>query len=51
MPPFENQLIHLHSFSSAVSRLFELGVPTEQFVTPEPWILPTVDEQKDAKKD
>jgi cytochrome c peroxidase len=41
----------LHSFSNVVSRLFELGVPTEQFVTAEPWIIPTVDEQKAAKKD
>ena len=40
-----------YSFSKVVSRLFELGVPTEQFVTPEPWIIPTVDEQKAAKKD
>ena len=37
------------SFSSAVSRLFELGVPEKQWVSPEPWIIPTVDEQ-DAKK-
>ena len=44
----------LHSFSSVVARLFELGVPTEQFVTPEPWIMPTEEEQKtavSAKKD
>lgn len=46
-----NLSLPLHSFSKAVSRLFELGVPTEQFVTSEPWILPTVGEQKDAKKD
>jgi cytochrome c peroxidase len=38
------------TFSSAVSRLFELGVPPEQFVAPEPWIMPTVDEQKTAKE-
>lgn len=38
------------SFSKAVATLFELGVPTEQFVTPEPWIMPTVDEQE-AKKE
>ena len=37
-----------NSFSSAVSRLFELGVPTQQFVSPEQWDMPTVDEQKDA---
>ena len=43
-----------YSFSKVVSRLFELGVPTEQFVAPEPWIMPTVEEQKaavSAKKD
>ena len=39
-----------NSFSAAVSRLFELGVPTQQFVASEPWLLPTVDEQKDAAK-
>ncbi|KAG6919361.1 heme peroxidase [Tephrocybe rancida] len=33
-------------FSKVVATLFELGVPTEQFVTPEPWILKTLDEQK-----
>jgi len=38
------------SFSKAVATLFELGVPTGQFVTPEPWIMPTVDEQE-AKKE
>lgn len=38
------------SFSKAVATLFELGVPAEQFVTPEPWIIPTVDEQA-AKKE
>ena len=49
-----NMSFRLHSFSKVVSRLFELGVPTQQFVAPEPWIMPTVDEQKtavSAKKD
>ena len=27
------------SFSKAVSTLFELGVPRQQFVTSEPWIM------------
>jgi len=45
-----NLLTSFSSFSSAVARLFELGVPTEQFVTPEPWIMPTTDEQAEAKK-
>jgi cytochrome c peroxidase len=39
----------LLSFSKAVSRLFELGVPAAQFVTPEPWIMPTVEEQQEKK--
>jgi cytochrome c peroxidase len=47
----DSQELWFKDFSSVVSRLFELGVPTEQFVSPEPWIIPTVDEQKDAKKD
>lgn len=33
-------------FSAALSKLFELGVPTEQFPTPEPWILKSLDEQQ-----
>ena len=33
------------SFSDAVSRLFELGVPTQQFVSSEPWIMKSSDEQ------
>ncbi|ESK84513.1 cytochrome c peroxidase [Moniliophthora roreri MCA 2997] len=33
-------------FASVVSRLFELGVPTQQFVTPEPWIMKSVEEQE-----
>jgi len=47
----ESQDLWFRDFSKVVSRLFELGVPTEQFVTPEPWIIPTVDEQKSFKKD
>ena len=39
-----------YSFSKAVATLFELGVPSSQWVTPEPWIIPTVDEQKEEKK-
>ncbi|RPD57600.1 cytochrome c peroxidase [Lentinus tigrinus ALCF2SS1-7] len=31
-------------FSAAVSRLFELGVPTQQFVASEPWIMKNTDE-------
>ena len=33
------------SFSDALSRLFELGVPTQQFVSSEPWIMKSSDEQ------
>ncbi|KDR67543.1 hypothetical protein GALMADRAFT_1356136 [Galerina marginata CBS 339.88] len=45
----DNQDLWFKDFSNSVARLFELGVPTQQFVAPEPWIMPTVDEQKDAK--
>ncbi|KAF9010765.1 heme peroxidase [Cyathus striatus] len=37
-------------FSKVVATLFELGVPRTQFVTEEAWILPTVDEQEEAKE-
>ncbi|KAF8149457.1 cytochrome c peroxidase [Crassisporium funariophilum] len=48
----ENQDLFFKDFSNVVARLFELGVPTEQFVTPEPWIMPTVEEQgAPVKKD
>jgi cytochrome c peroxidase len=33
------------SFSAVAAKLFELGVPTQQFVTPEPWIFKNLDEQ------
>ncbi|KIM45543.1 class II peroxidase [Hebeloma cylindrosporum] len=46
----DNQDLWFKDFSKAVATLFELGVPTEQFVTPEPWIMPTVEEQE-AKKE
>ncbi|KIP06974.1 class I heme peroxidase [Phlebiopsis gigantea 11061_1 CR5-6] len=45
----QDQDLFFKDFSAAVAKLFELGVPTQQFVTAEPWILPTVDEQKEAK--
>jgi len=35
------------SFSAAFSKLMELGVPTTQFVTPEPWIMKNLDEKKE----
>lgn len=34
-----------NSFSAVVSKLFELGVPKEQFASSEPWILKSSDEQ------
>ncbi|CAA7260719.1 unnamed protein product [Cyclocybe aegerita] len=45
----ESQDVWFKDFSKAVSTLFELGVPEEQFVTKEPWILPTVEEQAEKK--
>ncbi|KAJ8076343.1 heme peroxidase [Marasmius tenuissimus] len=33
-------------FSAAFARLLELGVPTQQFVTAEPWSMKNVDEDK-----
>ncbi|EGO00213.1 hypothetical protein SERLA73DRAFT_180679 [Serpula lacrymans var. lacrymans S7.3] len=33
-------------FSAAFATLMELGVPTQQFVSSEPWTLKTLDEQK-----
>ncbi|KAF7357697.1 Peroxidase [Mycena venus] len=33
-------------FSAVVAKLFELGVPTQQFVASEPWLMKTLDEQK-----
>ena len=34
------------SFSAVVAKLFELGVPIEQFTTSEPWILKSLEEQQ-----
>ncbi|PPQ65554.1 hypothetical protein CVT24_010817 [Panaeolus cyanescens] len=45
----DSQDLWFKDFSNVVSRLFELGVPTEQFVSPEPWIMPTVEEQGEKK--
>jgi len=33
-------------FSAVVSKLFELGVPTQQFVATEHWSMKTLDEQE-----
>ncbi|KAF5357298.1 hypothetical protein D9758_005875 [Tetrapyrgos nigripes] len=40
----DDQDLFFKDFSNVVSRLFELGVPTQQFVTPEPWIMKNLDE-------
>ncbi|KAI0084899.1 cytochrome c peroxidase [Irpex rosettiformis] len=42
----DDQDLFFKDFSAAVSKLFELGVPTQQWATSEPWLLPTIDEQK-----
>jgi hypothetical protein len=34
------------SFSAAFSKLMELGVPTSQFVTQDPWIMKNLDEKE-----
>lgn len=39
-------LTFMSSFSAAFSRLLELGVPTSQWVTPTPWEMHTLSEQK-----
>ncbi|KAF8199796.1 heme peroxidase [Mycena galopus ATCC 62051] len=38
--------LFFRDFSAVVAKLFELGVPTQQFVTAEPWHMKTLDEQK-----
>ncbi|KAF7796657.1 hypothetical protein EIP86_007840 [Pleurotus ostreatoroseus] len=43
-----DQDLWFKDFSTAVARLFELGVPEKQWVSPEPWVMPTVDEQKSS---
>ncbi|KAG5639032.1 hypothetical protein H0H81_007645 [Sphagnurus paluster] len=42
--------LFFRDFASVVSRLFELGVPTQQWVTPEPWIMKSLEEQHEEKK-
>jgi len=41
----DSEEVFFNDFSAAVSKLFELGVPTEQFPTAEPWILKSLNEQ------
>ncbi|CDO76660.1 hypothetical protein BN946_scf184695.g1 [Trametes cinnabarina] len=42
----EDEQLWFKDFSAALSKLFELGVPESQFVTREPWILKSTDEQE-----
>ncbi|GLB37005.1 putative peroxidase family protein [Lyophyllum shimeji] len=42
--------LFFRDFSNVVSRLFELGVPEQQFVTSEPWIMKTIEEQQEQSK-
>jgi cytochrome c peroxidase len=42
----DDQDLFFKDFSAVVSRLFELGVPTAQWVSSEPWIMKNVDETK-----
>ncbi|KAK7033326.1 peroxidase [Favolaschia claudopus] len=41
----DNELF-FKDFSAVIAKLFELGVPTQQFATSEPWFMKTLDEQK-----
>ncbi|KAG1715774.1 hypothetical protein ID866_1398 [Astraeus odoratus] len=42
----DDQDLFFKDFSAAFAKLLELGVPSQQFVTSEPWTLKTVEEQK-----
>ncbi|KAI4517710.1 heme peroxidase [Schizophyllum commune Loenen D] len=41
----DDQDLFFKDFANVVSRLFELGVPSEQFVSKEPWIMKNADEK------
>lgn len=41
----QDQDLFFKDFSAVVARLFELGVPSKQWVTQEPWIMKRVEEQ------
>ncbi|KAF8828697.1 hypothetical protein HHX47_DHR3000049 [Lentinula edodes] len=41
----DDEALFFKDFSAVCAKLFELGVPTEQWVTPEPWIMKNVDEK------
>jgi len=42
----DSEELFFKDFSAVVAKLFELGVPTEQFTTKEPWVLKSVNEQQ-----
>lgn len=45
----ESQDVFFKDFSASLAKLFELGVPSANFVSSEPWLLKTVEEQSAAK--
>ena len=49
LPRYSLLIERTHSFSAVVAKLFELGVPESQWVSSEPWIMPSTDEQKESK--
>ncbi|KAJ7282899.1 heme peroxidase [Mycena rebaudengoi] len=42
----DNNDLFFKDFSAVVAKLFELGVPPQQWASPEPWTMKTLDEQK-----
>jgi cytochrome c peroxidase len=42
----KSQDVFFRDFSAAFAKLLELGVPTSQFVAPEPWIMKNSDEKE-----
>jgi cytochrome c peroxidase len=44
----EDQDLFFKDFAAACGKLFELGVPSPNFVTSEAWSLKTMDEQKSS---
>ncbi|KAJ3003995.1 hypothetical protein NUW54_g5022 [Trametes sanguinea] len=42
----DDEQLWFKDFSAALAKLFELGVPESQFVTKEPWIMKSTDEQE-----
>ncbi|KAF8482576.1 heme peroxidase [Russula ochroleuca] len=44
-----DEALFFKDFSAVIVKLFELGVPDSQWVTSEPWILPSTNEQEESK--